>query len=254
MIGIYKITSPSKKVYIGQSTDIKKRLYTYKFSHCKKQPRLYNSFLKYGVDKHKFEILCECNVEELNDKERYYQEVFSAIGKNGLNCRLTASSDRSGKMSEKTCEKMSVSKLGKTFSKETKLKMSETHKGKIVTDKTRKKMSEIKVSDYIKYKTSINKKNISFFGLNRTGSKHSEESKIKMSESKKGIKLSEETKKKMSEAKKGKLSNVKKKLILNIETGIFYFGAKEAAESINITTIKLYNYLNSKNKTSFIYV
>lgn len=63
MTGIYKITSQSKKIYIGQSVDIEKRFKRYKNLHCKKQIRLYNSFLKYGVDKHKFEILCECNVE-----------------------------------------------------------------------------------------------------------------------------------------------------------------------------------------------
>ena len=51
MIGIYKITSPTKKVYIGQSVDIEKRFYTYKKMLCKQQVKLYNSFQKYGVDK-----------------------------------------------------------------------------------------------------------------------------------------------------------------------------------------------------------
>lgn len=37
LIGIYKITSPSNKVYIGQSTDLYSRFYIYKKLHCKKQ-------------------------------------------------------------------------------------------------------------------------------------------------------------------------------------------------------------------------
>ena len=62
MIGIYKITSPSNKVYIGQSVNIQKRFRDYKSlkRSIKQQPRLYNSFVKYGVNNHLFEILSEC--------------------------------------------------------------------------------------------------------------------------------------------------------------------------------------------------
>ena len=49
MIGIYKITSPNNKVYIGQSVDIEKRLKRYKNLNCKKQSKIYNSLNKYGV-------------------------------------------------------------------------------------------------------------------------------------------------------------------------------------------------------------
>ena len=226
MIGIYKITSPSKRIYIGQSIDIEKRFNTYKRLDCKSQTILYRSLLKHGVNKHKFEILCECEVNELNDKERYYQDVFSAIGKNGLNCSLTKSTDRSGKLSEETCKKIIKSLkgnkrfLGKKHTNEAKIKISESSKG--------------------------NKHNL--------GKKLSEETKLKMSESLKGntnslgFKHSEETREKMSKAKS--------KIILNLETGIIYLGCEEAANSIGINRSTLINYLcgNNKNKTSFIYV
>ena len=229
MIGIYKITSPTKKVYIGQSIDIQKRFDYYKKLKCKQQPIIYNSLLKYSFEKHKFEILCECNVEELNDKERYYQDVFSATGKNGLNCKLTKSTDRSGEMSEDSRKKMSEAKLN--MSEETKRKLSEAKKG--------------------------NKCNL--------GIKHTEETKIKMSEAKKGKILSEEHKRKIGESGKGKkhseetrkkISEVKIKIILNTQTGIFYFGCKEAAESMNINHGTLRGKIsgNRKNTTPFIYV
>ena len=64
--GIYKITSPSGKIYIGQSKDINKRFNLYKRLQCERQPKLYNSFIKYGTINHKFEVLCECNKELLN--------------------------------------------------------------------------------------------------------------------------------------------------------------------------------------------
>src|SRR3990172_10283313 len=99
MIGIYKITSPSGKIYIGKSIDIQKRWKAHKKFTGKKQKKLYNSFLKYGVDTHSFEVICECNIEELNNKERYYQDLYSAIGRGGLNANLTKSDDRSGNVS-----------------------------------------------------------------------------------------------------------------------------------------------------------
>ena len=199
MIGIYKITSPTKKVYIGQSVDIKNRLSKYKKLKCKAQPAIYNSLLKYGFDKHKFEILCECNIEELNDKERYYQDAFSATGKNGLNCKLTTASYRSGKFSKESKLKMSESQKGKKHSEETKRKMSEAGKGREHSEEHKLKNSEAKKGE----------RNHNF------GIKLSEETKLKMSEAKKGKKRPEETVKKMREAQK--------KIILNTETGIFYW-------------------------------
>ena len=102
-IGIYKITSPSNKVYVGQSININARFKSYlRLSSNKKQSRLYNSFLKYGIINHKFEILEECNIELLNERERHYQDLYDVIGKNGLNCRLTFTNDKSGVISNET--------------------------------------------------------------------------------------------------------------------------------------------------------
>lgn len=89
MIGIYKITSPSKKVYIGQSIDIENRFKGYRSSLHQSSGFLKKSFFKYGTDSHTFEVLEECDISELNIRERYYQDFFSVIGKNGLNSILT---------------------------------------------------------------------------------------------------------------------------------------------------------------------
>jgi len=47
VIGIYKITNPKGRVYIGQSINIEKRLSNYKKFNCKSQPKLHLSFVKY---------------------------------------------------------------------------------------------------------------------------------------------------------------------------------------------------------------
>lgn len=88
-IGIYKISSPSGKVYIGESINIERRFKYYQgLSQSKEQPKLYNSFKKYGINKHKFEIIEECNIENLKLRERYYQILYDSI-KHGLNCTET---------------------------------------------------------------------------------------------------------------------------------------------------------------------
>ena len=133
MICIYKITSPSNKIYIGQTIKYKSRLWYYKVLKCKEQPRLYNSLCKYGYDNHVFEIIEECEESELNIRERFWQDYYDVIGKQGLNCVLTKTTDRSGKMSEETRQKLIKNNikpmLGKTHSEESKLKMSMSKKG-----------------------------------------------------------------------------------------------------------------------------
>lgn len=110
MIGIYKITSPSKKIYIGQSIDIEKRFNEYKRLSCKGQIKLYSSLKKYGFEKHKFEVLLECSSDELNEFERYYQDLYCATNRNGLNLKLTKTNDRKCEHSEETKLKISINK------------------------------------------------------------------------------------------------------------------------------------------------
>ena len=57
--GIYKITSPTGRVYIGQSYSLNKRKSNYKNLHNKSQRIVYNSILKYGWENHRFEIIHE---------------------------------------------------------------------------------------------------------------------------------------------------------------------------------------------------
>ncbi len=159
--GIYKITSPSKKVYIGQSVDISKRWGIYYGMHCKGQVSLYNSFKKHGVENHKFEILCQCGKEELNNLEVYYIELYQCFNsKFGLNLR---EGGNNASLSLETRKKISVSISGnknhffgkkhteETLSKmreyqsnrpdEVRKKIGDKHRGKTMSSEARKKIS-----------------------------------------------------------------------------------------------------------------
>jgi group I intron endonuclease len=158
MKGIYKITSPSNKVYIGQSIDIERRFRHYKRMVCKEQIKIYNSFLKYGVDSHIFEILELCDTKDLNNRERHYQDLYDSVA-NGLNLLYVKSEHFNGGHSEESKKKISDSLKGKTFTDEHKYKIGlsnsrrvlssetiEKHRvnglGKKASPETKKKMSE----------------------------------------------------------------------------------------------------------------
>jgi group I intron endonuclease len=104
MIGIYKITNPSNKIYIGQSVNIFSRWNHYKHLDCKQQPALFNSFSKYGYDAHTFEIIEECTLEQLDEREIYWGNYYNVL-KEGLNCKL---GEGRGICSEETKQKMKI--------------------------------------------------------------------------------------------------------------------------------------------------
>lgn len=146
MIGIYKITSPSNRIYIGQSKDILDRFKRYNELRCNKQVRLYASLMKYGVNDHIFEIIEECSVDDLDCKERYYQDFFDVTSRKGLNCDLVNSKNSPKIRSKETKEKISIGMKGKanfsgkTHTEENKLKMRNRHLGKVVSEVTRQKL------------------------------------------------------------------------------------------------------------------
>lgn len=86
IIGIYKITSPSNKIYIGQSINIKKRFSAYNYYDREyeyyiknnKKSLILRSLQKYGTKLHKFEIIEECTEEELNEREIFYIEQYKS--------------------------------------------------------------------------------------------------------------------------------------------------------------------------------
>jgi len=99
-IGIYKITSPSGKIYIGQSVDIKRRRNQYKNlnGNIKSQTILYRSLLKYGFDAHTFDIIEECPESYLDELEIWWKMFYGIqCVENGLNCSYNDLSPMKGR-------------------------------------------------------------------------------------------------------------------------------------------------------------
>lgn len=106
MVGIYKIESPTGKVYIGQAVDVERRKRTYSKLKCIGQPKLYSSLKKHGFNSHIFEVVEECLEEHLNVRERYWQDFYNVL-EFGLNLKLTPIDGKTGYHSKETKEKFS---------------------------------------------------------------------------------------------------------------------------------------------------
>ena len=202
--GIYKITSPSGRIYIGQSKELKQRIANYKrmYKSNLRQHKLHNSFLKYGAENHQFDIIEYCSIEELNCSERFWQDQFDVLGKDGLNCVLQKCGEVRYIVSEETSKKLSNKQMGEKNHMYGKLRELHPRYGKVTSDET----------------------------------------KLLISKSKMGKLKGEES--------------ARARLILNVQTGIFYFGIKAAADSVDLEYGDLISMLSGRyrNKTSLIYV
>ena len=128
LTGIYKITSPTGRVYIGQAVDLKRRITEYNNSdRVKRQHKLKNSFDKYGREAHIIEIIEECLITDLNKRERYWQDFYNVIVE-GLNCVLTQTDALPRVISEETRQLLREANIGKKVSPEQIEKFRETRK------------------------------------------------------------------------------------------------------------------------------
>lgn len=151
MIGIYKITNPKGKIYIGQSKDISLRFKDYfKLNHCKSQPKLYYSLKKYGPENHIFEIIEECSIEQLDEREIYWIKYYKSF-KDGLNLTEGGEGCKGFKRSKEMNVKHSLKMIGKTKTSLQKEKISLSLTGKIRSKDFGKKIS-------LKMKKNIPKK------------------------------------------------------------------------------------------------
>lgn len=130
IIGIYKITSPSGRIYIGQSWNIKNRWKSYKKKSFTSKTKLYNSLKKYGWENHIFEIIHQFEENIIQEVLDYYEiffiKYYKLSGYNLLNIRDGGSK---GKHAEKTKELLKQQRTGYKFSKEVIEKLKETRKG-----------------------------------------------------------------------------------------------------------------------------
>lgn len=91
---VYKITSPTNRIYIGSTNNIARRKSYYKTLKCKNQNKIYNSIKKYGWESHVFEVIWQGKADERLLQEYYYGVLFNVLNsKKGLNLKLPKIND-----------------------------------------------------------------------------------------------------------------------------------------------------------------
>lgn len=227
-LGIYKIISTIKpdRFYIGSSNNldrrIKKHLYELKIQkhHSSKMQRHVN---KYGIDDLKIEIIEYCELEKLIDREQFYLDTLKPYFNTST---------------------ISVGCGGWKMTDEHKAILSKVHKGRIKSEEERRKISEGNKGHITSEETKIKLRQL----------KHSEETKKKISIAHKGRKLLEEHRQKIiaNRAKQIPPMLGKKKLVIDLQTGIFYNSINEAGDSVGISYSAMWTRI-SKNNKRFIY-
>lgn len=81
---IYKFTNKiNGKIYIGQTKNIKKRIYQHIKGKTYKVSKIHNAIKKYGIENFSIEIL-EHDIENYNEREKYWIKFYNSI-ENGYN-------------------------------------------------------------------------------------------------------------------------------------------------------------------------
>lgn len=147
---VYKLTSPSEKVYIGiTSQPIKKRWKN--GNGYKRCPAMNKAITKYGWENFTKEILLENTTEsEAKSLETLLIKVhMSNDSRYGYNITEGGEGTKGFKLSEEQKEHLRQINLGKHHSEETKKKMSASRKGKkfpnrkrVLSEKERKRLSD----------------------------------------------------------------------------------------------------------------
>ena len=113
---IYKITSPSGKIYIGQTT--KSLEYRWKqhvkdaMNENRKRCRVFhNAIQKYGEENMIQEVVCECNTDELDKNENRFIAELNTLTPNGYNLKTNKLGQKKGEVTEKFKENVSQAVL-----------------------------------------------------------------------------------------------------------------------------------------------
>lgn len=138
--GIYKLTFPNGKIYIGSATNLNVRYQNHlekaKEKYKNKRQVVAKAIAKYGVDSVIWEIIETCPLGQLLEREQFYLDTLEPFVRNnkGYNVREIADSNYGIKNSTKTKQRKSIAAKGRVFTKEHKQHMKDSwHKNRGTT-------------------------------------------------------------------------------------------------------------------------
>ena len=241
-VGIYKITNKiNGKCYIGQSIDIEARWKKHVSQLDNKaysRARLYQAFRKYGVEAFEFEILEECERENLNELEIAYIAKYRSY-QEGYN--MTLGGEGLGRVfSEEHRRNLSISHKGHKPSAEANRKRSESLRRTMASEEVRKRMGESRKGkprpEEVRRKISAGHKGKTLTMEHRK--------KLSKAQTGKSRKHSEETLRKIRESQRGPRGQREKNVRCN---GVVYPTVKQCAAELGVSASTLSRWLHGIN-------
>lgn len=133
---IYKMTSPTDRVYVGMTSNIIKRKAAYSGLDCKSQPLLFKSIEKYGLSNLNFEIIDKFDgtLSEAKSKEMFWIRTYMSNyckypEMRGMNLTDGGQGTLGYKVSDAQKEITSKRNKGYKHTEKAKIKISEASKG-----------------------------------------------------------------------------------------------------------------------------
>lgn len=115
MIGIYKIVKKENgKTYVGQSNNIERRFSEHRY---KKEIPIDLAIQKYGADAFDFEVIEECLLEELNEREVYWIATLNTFKGFGYNAHEGGNSSQGEKNSNAKVSEDDVCMIRQAYNK-----------------------------------------------------------------------------------------------------------------------------------------
>lgn len=138
------------KKYIGQTIHPEQRKRSHLHDAMKRNSDYYfhRSIRKHGINAFDYGVLEE-NVENLNEKENHYIDMYNTIWPNGYNQCPANSLDKTAIEKMKETKKKQFATMSEKERKELTRKMCESNKGKKRSEETKRKQSE-SVKNYLK--------------------------------------------------------------------------------------------------------
>ena len=254
---IYKIVSPTNRVYIGKTFNLKKRIECYRGLSCKSQRLLFASLNKYGWSDHSFVILFEgfCDNIYLCELEKNYIKEFNSFkGLSDLGMNLTLGGEGCLGFKHSDATKKMISDIKKN---------SERTEKEILAYGKRKGSKLDKNEEWIKNNSESIKKKIYQYDINGyfiREWKSAKDVELELGFCRKNISANLRGKSNkaynfiwMYKDSKLKVDDIVEKLnkkrhcikVLNKESGIIYESILDASKENNISYMSLYKILSS---------
>lgn len=184
--GIYKfINKFNGKIYIGESLNMKKRMFGYFYNYQKRtDQRIYRAMRKYGLDGFDCYIVetfpINTKKQILIEREKFWISFYNSNNKevgynlcsHGLNNSGLKRSEDSKKRMKEVRKFNNGFKKGSKHSENTKKKMSLSHLGKTLSEETKKKMSIAKKNNNVRKGVKLSSEIKNKISLSKSGENH----------------------------------------------------------------------------------